>query len=112
MQALQATAQRYSAEEIALRAVPALAPLSVDPIAQVTHWTHSSLQATSLSCTICLPCVESARDNWACVQVRQNSLSALQSYMQILGENATALDRAAAAAAENGDASAAASQQV
>ena len=37
MQALQATAQRYSAEEVALRAVPALAPLSVDPVALVRH---------------------------------------------------------------------------
>lgn len=46
------------------------------------------------------------------MQVRQNSLSALQSYMKILADNATALDQAAAAAAENGDASAAASQQV
>lgn len=36
-QALQATTQRYSAEEVAGRAVPALAPLSVDPVAQVTQ---------------------------------------------------------------------------
>lgn len=35
MQALQATAQRYSPEEVAVRAVPSLAPLAVDPIAQV-----------------------------------------------------------------------------
>ena len=35
MQALQATAQRYSPEEVAVRAVPALAPLSVDAVAQV-----------------------------------------------------------------------------
>lgn len=38
IQALQATAQQYSAEEVAVRAVPALAPLCVDPIAQVRQW--------------------------------------------------------------------------
>ena len=46
------------------------------------------------------------------MQVRQNALSALQSYLKILAENAAALDKAAAAAAENGDASAAATQAV
>lgn len=46
------------------------------------------------------------------MQVRQNALSALQSYLKILADNAAALDQAAAAAAENGDASAAATQAV
>ncbi len=42
MQALQATAQRYSPEEVAVRAVPALAPLSVDAVAQVHHCCHAA----------------------------------------------------------------------
>ena len=46
MQALQATAQRYSPEEIAARAVPALAPLSVDAVAQVQR---CCIAASSLS---------------------------------------------------------------
>ncbi len=52
MQALQATAQRYSAEEIALRAVPALAPLSVDPIAQVMQ-IHGTMQANGQPSLLC-----------------------------------------------------------
>ena len=43
MQALQATAQRYSPEEVAVRAVPALAPLSVDAVAQVCPWCHAAM---------------------------------------------------------------------
>ncbi|CAK0749386.1 hypothetical protein CVIRNUC_001906 [Coccomyxa viridis] len=77
VKALQATAQRYSPEEVAVRAVPALAPLSVDAVAQV----------------------------------RRIALSAMQSYIKILAEHADALDAAATAAVENGDASAAATQQ-
>ena len=46
MQALQATAQRYSPEEIAVRAVPALAPLSVDPVAQVSLTPNPVLNST------------------------------------------------------------------
>ena len=46
MQALQATAQRYSPEEVAVRAVPALAPLSVDPVAQVSLIPNQVLSST------------------------------------------------------------------
>ena len=46
------------------------------------------------------------------MQVRRTALSALQSYLKILAEHADGLDAAAAAAAENGDTSVAATQQV
>lgn len=56
-QAMLATAQRHSPEEIALRAIPALGPLAVDPIAEVC-WKlglNDSYYITRYLCTV--PCL-------------------------------------------------------
>ncbi|CAL8461727.1 g1258 [Coccomyxa elongata] len=44
VRAMLATAQRHSPEEIALRAIPALGPLAVDPIAEVRNMSLQGLQ--------------------------------------------------------------------
>ncbi len=94
-----ATASRHSPEEIALRAIPALGPLSVDPVAEVRRRLFSF--------EIALSCVILSQDplvSWGGGQVRSMSLAGLQTFTKILLENSRMLDEASTTASD-GDAS-------